>query len=302
MSKSISILSALGCTFIWGTTFIAQDTGMEFIGPYLFNSVRFFVGFLILLPFFFLFEKNNLKKELSENSNEFFKFSFFIGVFLFLGSALQQISLQFTDVANAAFFTIFYVPMVPIIVFFLFKEKIHWSNWPSVFLCLIGGYLLTNFYDATIRKGDTLVILCAIFWALHIIYVGKVIKNFNLPILIGLIQTFVVSILSLIGAIMFEEIYIDGILKQTKQILYAGILSGGFAFVLQIYAQKNITPTPAAIIFSLEGVIATIAAWFLLNQVLNLNNIFGCIFIILGVLISQIVPELKIDKIKQKHR
>jgi len=192
--------------------------------------------------------------------------------------------------------------MVPIIVFFLFKEKIHWSNWPSVFLCLIGGYLLTNFYDATIRKGDTLVILCAIFWALHIIYVGKVIKNFNLPILIGLIQTFVVSILSLIGAITFEEINIDGIFKQTNQILYAGILSGGFAFVLQIYAQKNITPTPAAIIFSLEGVIATIAAWFLLNQVLNLNNIVGCVFIILGVLISQIVPELKIDKIKQKHR
>ena len=301
MSKSISILSALGCTFIWGTTFIAQDTGMEFIGPYLFNGVRFFVGFLVLLPFFLYFEKKNVNRELAKNSNEFFKYSFYIGVFLFLGSALQQISLQFTDVANAAFFTIFYVPMVPIIVFFLFKEKIHWSNWPSVILCLFGGYLLTNFYDATIRKGDALVILCAVFWALHIIYVGKVIKNFNLPILIGLIQTLVVSILSIIGAVFFEEINIDGILKQTYQILYAGILSGGFAFVLQIYAQKNITPTPAAIIFSLEGVIATIAAWFLLSQILNLNNIVGCVFIILGVLISQIVPELKINKVKQNQ-
>ncbi len=298
MSKSISILSALGCTLIWGTTFIAQDTGMEFIGPYLFNGIRFFVGFLVLLPFFLYFEKKNLKKELEKNSNEFFKYSFLIGIFLFLGSALQQISLQYTDVANAAFFTIFYVPMVPIIVFFLFKEKIHWSNWPSVILCLIGGYLLTNFYDATVRKGDSLVLLCAVFWALHIIYVGKVIKNFNLPILIGLVQTLVVSIFSLLGAIAFEEINFNGILKQTYQILYAGILSGGFAFVLQIYAQKNITPTPAAIIFSLEGVIATIAAWFLLSQILNLNNIIGCLFIILGVLISQIVPELKIDKVK----
>ena len=299
MSRSISILSALGCTFIWGTTFIAQDTGMDFIGPYLFNGVRFFVGFLVLLPFFLYFEKKNVKNELIKNKSDFFKYSFFIGVFLFLGSALQQISLQFTDIANAAFFTIFYVPMVPIIVFFLFKERIHWSNWPSVILCLIGGYLLTNFYDATIRKGDTLVVLCAIFWALHIIYVGKVIKNFNLPILIGLIQTLVVSIFSMIGAILFEEINIEGIIKQIYQILYAGILSGGFAFVLQIYAQKNITPTPAAIIFSLEGVIATIAAWVLLNQILNLNNIVGCVFIILGVLISQIVPELKINKIKQ---
>ena len=239
-----------------------------------------------------------MKKEFVKGNSEFFKFSLLIGVFLFLGSALQQISLQYTDIANAAFFTIFYVPMVPIIVFFLFREKIHWSNWPSVILCLIGGYLLTNFYDATVRKGDALVILCAIFWALHIIYVGKVIKNFNLPILIGLIQTLVVSVLSLIGAITFEEINIDGVFKHIYQILYAGILSGGFAFVLQIYAQKNITPTPAAIIFSLEGVIATIAAWLLLSQILNINNIIGCIFIILGVLISQIVPELKINKIK----
>ena len=298
MSKSISLLSALACTFIWGTTFIAQDTGMDFIGPYLFNSVRFFVGFLVLLPFFLLFEKKNLKKELINNQNFFFKNSLLIGLFLFLGSALQQISLQYTDIANAAFFTIFYVPMVPIIVFFLFRDKIHWSNWPSVILCVVGGYLLTNFYDATIRKGDTLVVLGAIFWALHIIYVGKVIKNFNLPIFIGLIQTLTVSILSLVGAILFEEINIDGIFKQTYQILYAGILSGGFAFVLQIYAQKNINPTPAAIIFSLEGVIATIAAWFLLSQILNLNNIIGCIFIVLGVLISQIVPELKINKVK----
>ena len=298
MSKSISLLSALACTFIWGTTFIAQDTGMDFIGPYLFNSVRFFVGFLVLLPFFLLFEKKNLKKELINNQNFFFKYSLLIGLFLFLGSALQQISLQYTDIANAAFFTIFYVPMVPIIVYFLFRDKIHWSNWPSVILCVVGGYLLTNFYDATIRKGDTLVVLGAIFWALHIIYVGKVIKNFNLPIFIGLIQTLTVSILSLVGAILFEEINIDGIFKQTYQILYAGILSGGFAFVLQIYAQKNINPTPAAIIFSLEGVIATIAAWFLLSQILNHNNIIGCIFIILGVLISQIVPELKINKVK----
>ena len=298
MSKSISLLSALACTFIWGTTFIAQDTGMDFIGPYLFNSVRFFVGFLVLLPFFLLFEKKNLKKELINNQNFFFKYSLLIGLFLFLGSALQQISLQYTDIANAAFFTIFYVPMVPIIVFFLFRDKIHWSNWPSVILCVVGGYLLTNFYDATIRKGDTLVVLGAIFWALHIIYVGKVIKNFNLPIFIGLIQTLTVSMLSLGGAFLFEEINIDGIFKQTYQILYAGILSGGFAFVLQIYAQKNINPTPAAIIFSLEGVIATIAAWFLLSQILNLNNIIGCIFIVLGVLISQIVPELKINKVK----
>ena len=226
MSKTISLLCALTCTFIWGTTFIAQDTGMNFIGPYLFNGVRFFVGFLVLLPFFLFFEKKHLKRELSKNQSDFLKYSFLIGLFLFLGSALQQISLLYTDVANAAFFTIFYVPMVPIIVFFLFKDKIHWSNWPSVILCILGGYLLTNFYDATIRKGDALVLLGAIFWALHIIYIGKLIKIFNLPILIGLVQTLIVSSLSIIVAIFMEEITIDGVLRQTTQILYAGILSG----------------------------------------------------------------------------
>ena len=113
----------------------------------------------------FYFQWNNkFEKIFSKNKKRFIILSFLIGISLFLGSALQQIALLYTDVANAAFFTIFYVPMVPIIVFFLFKEKIHWSNWPSVILCLLGGYLLTNFYDATIRKGDALVVLCAVFW------------------------------------------------------------------------------------------------------------------------------------------
>ena len=216
-----------------------------------------------------------------------------IGFFLFLASVFQQVALLYTDVANAAFFTIFYVPMVPIIVFFLFKKKIHWSVWPAVFLCVIGGYFLTNFQDATVRLGDTLVLICALFWALHIIFIGIIIEEFNAPILIGLIQTFVVSICSLVLAILFEDFVLIDILDQKIQILYAGVLSGGIAFVLQIYAQRQIKPAPAAIIFSLEGVFATIAAWIILSQILNLNNILGCTFILIGVLISQIVPEIK---------
>ena len=293
MSKSISLLSALLCTFIWGTTFIAQDTGMDNIGPFTFNAVRFFVGFLAITPLMILFELKNFKSEFKLDRKTFVIYSLLIGISLFLGSALQQVALLYTDVANAAFFTIFYVPMVPIIVFFLFKKNIHWSVWPSAILCVIGGYLLTNFQDATIRLGDSLVVICAIFWALHIIFIGKIIKEFNTPILIGLIQTLVVSVCSIILSLIFEELIIENILIHKFQILYAGILSGGFAFVLQIYAQKNITPAPAAIIFSLEGVFATIAAWILLSQVLNLNNILGCSFILIGVLFSQLVPEIK---------
>ena len=299
MSKSLSIFSALICTFIWGTTFIAQDTGMRVIGPYVFNGVRFFVGFLALVPFYLLLEKKNTYKVISKNKTKFFYLSILIGLFLFFATVFQQVALLYTDVANAAFFTIFYVPMVPIIIFFLFKKNIHWSVWPSVILCVIGGYLLTNFHDATVRLGDTLVVIGAIFWSLHIIFIGKIIEEFNAPILIGLIQTMIVSVCSIILALLFEDFILKNILDQKIQILYAGILSGGIAFVFQIYAQKNISPAPAAIIFSLEGVFATIAAWIILSQILNLNNILGCSFILVGVLISQLLPEIRASKHKQ---
>ena len=281
------------CTFIWGTTFIAQDTGMDDIGPFTFNSVRFFVGFLAIVPLALMFEAKKLKKEFRFDTKTFVILSFLIGLSLFLGSALQQVALLYTDVANAAFFTIFYVPMVPIIIFIFKKDFLHWSVWPSVILCLIGGYLLTNFQDATVRLGDTLVVLGALFWSTHIIFTGMIVKKYNLPLTIGAIQTLLVALFSFIIGLFSEEFVIANILNEIDSILYAGILSGGFAFVLQIYAQRNITPAPAAIIFSLEGVFATIAAWFLLNQILGINNLLGCFFILSGVLLSQLVPLIR---------
>ena len=290
MSKTTSLLSALLCTFIWGTTFIAQDTGMDNIGPFTFNAVRFFIGFLAITPLVFLFELKKYKSEFKSDIKTFINLTFLIGLSLFLGSALQQVALLYTDVANAAFFTIFYVPIVPIIIFLFKRTSIHWSVWPSVVLCLIGGYLLTNFYDATVRLGDSLVILGALFWSTHIIFTGIIVKKYDLPLTLGAAQTLIVALFSSLIALIYEEfIYID-IMKEINSILYAGILSGGFAFVLQIYAQKNISPAPAAIIFSLEGVFATIAAWYILDQVLDINNLLGCFFILCGVLLSQLLP------------
>ncbi|MBD1134812.1 DMT family transporter [Pelagibacterales bacterium SAG-MED47] len=293
MTKTVSLFSALLCTFIWGTTFIAQDTGMDDIGPFTFNAVRFFVGFLAILPLAFLFETKKFRSEFELDFKTFVILSTLIGISLFLGSALQQVALLHTDVANAAFFTIFYVPMVPIIVFLFRKKSIHWSVWPSVVLCLIGGYLLTNFYDATVRLGDSLVLLGALFWSTHIIFTGMIVTKYNLPLTIGALQTLIVAILSFIVGSIYEEFILNNILKEIDSILYAGILSGGFAFVLQIYAQRRISPAPAAIIFSLEGVFATIAAWFLLNQILDIDNILGCFFIMCGVLLSQLLPLMK---------
>jgi len=231
MKKIISFICLVTCTLIWGTTFIAQDAGMDNIGPFTFNSVRFFVGFLTVAPFVLLFEKTKVIPQIKAEPNQFFKLMIPVGVFLFLGTVFQQVSLLYTNVANSAFFTIFYVPMVPIIIYFLFSEKLHWSIWPSVFACVIGGYFLSDINDANIRFGDSLVLIGALFWALHIIYIGKLIRKFDLPFFIAFVQNLLVSILSFLLVILFEEFDFSKIKLETLEILYAGILSGGAAFV-----------------------------------------------------------------------
>jgi len=290
MKKRISFVCLIACTFIWGTTFIAQDTGMGNIGPFTFNSVRFFVGFLAVAPFVFLFERKKINHQIKNKTKQFFKLIVPVGVFLFLGCIFQQVSLLYTSVANSAFFTIFYVLMVPIIIYFLFSEKLHWSIWPSVLACVIGGYFLSDIGDATIRIGDGLVLIGALFWALHIIYIGKIIGQFDLPFFIGLMQNLIVATLSFILVIIFEEFDFSKIKLETIEILYAGILSGGAAFALQLFGQRNISAAPAAIVMSLEGVVAAIAAWIILNQILELNNIIGCVLILVGILLSQLAP------------
>ena len=298
MNKSFSMFCALITTFIWGTAFIAQDTGMDNIGPLTFNSSRFFVGFLTILPFAILIEKNKIKKEIEKNSKLFIKYLIFMGVSLFLGTFLQQAALQYTNIANAAFFTVFYVPFVPIILLVIYKEKVHWSIWPSIALCIVGVYLLTDFSDAEIMLGDALVIFCSIFWALHIIFAGKFMQNFNIPVFYAALQAAFVFSLSIFFAFLFEEVILSNILLELSSILYAGALSGGIAFTLQMYAQKNIEEAPAAIIYSLEGVFAAIAGWIILDQFLKFNNIIGCLLILFAVILSQILPTSKVNNTK----
>jgi len=234
--------------------------------------------------------KKKINSQIKNKTNQFFKLIIPVGVFLFLGCIFQQVSLLYTDVANSAFFTIFYVPMVPIIIYFLFSEKLHWSIWPSVFACVVGGYLLSDVSDTIIRFGDSLVLIGALFWALHIIYIGKIIDKFDLPFFIALIQNLIVATLSFVLVVIFEEINFSKIALETVEILYAGILSGGVAFALQLFGQRNISAAPAAIVMSLEGVVAAVAAWIILNQFLNINNIIGCSLILAGVLLSQLAP------------
>ena len=220
MKKTISFICLVLCTLIWGTTFIAQDTGMDNIGPYTFNSIRFFVGFFAVAPFVFLLEKRKINIQIKNKKEDFLKLILPVGIFLFLGCIFQQVSLLYTDVANAAFFTIFYVLMVPVIINFLFSEKLHWAIWPSVIACVVGGYFLSDISNATIRFGDTLVLIGAVFWALHIIYIGKIINKFDLPFFIAMLQNLIVATLSFILVMMLEEFEFSKIKQETTEILF----------------------------------------------------------------------------------
>ena len=293
MTKSLSMVCALVTTFIWGTAFIAQDTGMDNIGPLTFNAARFVVGFFTILPLALFFERKKIKLEILSKSKLFMKYLVFMGVSLFLGTFLQQTALQYTNIANAAFFTVFYVPIVPILLFFIYSKKVHWSIWPAIGLCVFGVYLLSDFSNSEIMLGDGLVILCSLFWALHIIFAGKFMEEFDIPMFYAALQALFVALLSIIFSYIFEEINISKILMESSSILYAGALSGGIAFTLQMFAQKNIEEAPAAIIYSLEGVFAAIAGWVILNQFLSTNNMIGCLLILIAVISSQISPSTK---------
>lgn len=287
--KLISLICAILSSFIWGTAFIAQDMGMDYIGPFSFTAGRMFLGFVALVPFFFIFEfKKVMKDRLSLKI--IFIYLFFLGFLLCGGNALQQYSLLYTDVANAAIFTIFYVLIVPVLSYYLFSKKIHWSVWPAVLVCIIGGFLLTELDNITVRLGDTLVLLGAFFWAFHIVFISKFLKIFNYPMTIAMGQCLLGSLIAFVPSIAMENVSLANLLMEKEELLYAGVLSSGIAFLLQIYSQQNLSPAPVAIIFSLEGVFAAIFGWILLSQFLSEMKIFGIVLILSAVIFSQLVP------------
>ncbi len=252
--KIFSLICAVGCSFLWGTAFVAQDMGMDYIGPWTFSAARLILGFLALLPFFFIFEFKKIK-EAKLNYKFVVGYIFFLGFLLAGGNILQQISLIYTDVANSAVFTVLYVVIVPIIAFFLFSKKIQ-----------------------------------AFFWAFHIVYISKFLKVFNFPITIASFQCLTAAIFSSVPMFAYEYVSLKVLSLEAAELLYAGVLSSGIAFMLQILALQNISPAPAAIIFSLEGVFGSIAAWIILDQFLNEYKIMGIIIILSAVIFSQLAP------------
>tara|TARA_Y100001970_G_scaffold204386_1_gene248847 strand:- start:2779 stop:3675 length:897 start_codon:yes stop_codon:yes gene_type:complete len=290
MNKKIfSLLCAVSCSLIWGTAFVAQDMGMDYIGPYTFSAVRLLLGFLTLLPFFFIFEFGKVKNT-KLSLKKIFIYILILGFFLAGGNIFQQVSLLYTDVANSAVFTVLYVVIVPIIAYFFFSKQIHNSVWPSVLMCLVGGLFLSELGNLRVRYGDSLVVIGAFFWAFHIVFISKFLKIFNYPITIATFQCLSASIISFVPAFSFEFISLKVISMESAELIYAGVLSSGIAFMLQVFGQQNLSPAPVAIIFSLEGVFGSIAAWVMLDQYLNEFKIFGIIIILSAVIFSQLAP------------
>jgi len=278
-------------TFIWGTAFVAQTTGMGAIGPFTFSFARFFFATLTVLPLAFFLEYSNFKKIFSNKKLVILSLS--TGFVLFLGMGLQQYALQISQISNVAFLTALYVPIVGIISRFIFKTQLHWIIWIAVLLCLYGSYLLASNQNIEIQKSDSLIFLAAFCFALHIILIDVFMKKINSPFTFGCTQYLIVFILSLFIAIIFENPTIENISIEWFEILYTGILSAGIGYTLQIIAQHKASPTPAAIILSMEAVFAALAGWILINQTLDTNKVLGCVAIFAGVLIVQLVPIMR---------
>ena len=289
MSKKVfSLICAVSCSLIWGSAFIAQDMGMDYNGPFTFTFGRLFLGFLTLIPFLLIYEYKKIKPLIFKTQN-IYNF-LLIGFLLSMGNALQQFALLYTDVANTAVFTIFYVVLVPFVSYYFFSKFIHNSVWLAIIICLFGGILLTEFDNIQVRIGDSIAVVNALFWAFHIVFISRFLKVFNFPITIACVQCLIASFFALLPALVFENVELSNMILDGKEMIYAGVLSSGVAFLLQIYGQQNLAPAPVAIIFSLEGVFASIFGWIILSQYLNEIKVAGIVLILFAVIFSQLAP------------
>ncbi len=267
---------------IWGFAFVAQRVGMEHVGPFIFNAIRFALGTLAMLPFVVATRRNPKRM-----SKRFIWFGGLLaGLFLFLGASLQQIGVVYTTAVKAGFITGLYVVLVPFIGITL-RHKITMGNWIGAILAAVGLYFLTITNSFTIEKGDFYVFLSAFFWAGHMHIIGWLSPKIEAS-RIAMMQFTLVSISSFFTAFAIETFTLRDILNAAIPILYGGLMSVGVAYTLQVVAQKDAPPTHAAIILSLEAVFAVLGGWLILSEMLSLRSLFGCALMLAGMLMSQL--------------
>lgn len=294
-----SSLMLLLTALIWGISFVAQSVGGDQVGSFTFNGIRSLIGALVLIPVIFFLDGQK-KKELGEE-----KFSeqkgdkktlllggLCCGVMICIASNFQQFGISFTTVGKAGFITALYIVIVPILGIFM-KKKVGAKIWAGVALATVGLYLLCMTSERfALSKGDLLVLICAGFFSLHILIIDYFSPKCD-GVRMSCIQFFVCGIISMVLAFIFENPTIAGLLAGWLPILYAGVLSCGVAYTLQIVAQKNTDPTVASLILSLESVFSVLAGWILLHQTLSMREIFGCVLMFLAIILAQLPEKQK---------
>lgn len=294
LAHSMLLLTAV----IWGVTFVFQATGMETLGPYGFTFVRFVIGSIAIFPIAYLeWRKRDLRKVISAGDrNVMIIGTLGLGGLMGAGSILQQVSLGITSVANTAFLTTLYVPLVPIFGYILFRQRINLFRCGAVGVFIIGSALMTGVSPDEAVVGDILVVIGALFWTGHIMLVGWLVRRTGTPFQLAFIQTVVTGLIALAVMLPTETISVAAIIPAIPELLFAGVLSTGVGFTLQLVAQRYASNTASAILLSLEGVFAAIAGWVMLGQSMVLLAIIGASLIFVAVLIVELTPEKSAHK------
>lgn len=280
-------ITLLFVSIIWGFAFLAQQTAAQFKSAYLFNGLGFLLAALVLFPFI----KN--KKNIPSAQ---WKWMMLAGLVLFIASALQQIGVFYTRIANAGFLTSLYTVFTPFVLFLLFKEIPKRIDIIAVALAAVGAYLLSAVGFFQFQVGDILEISGAVFWAFHIVLLGKVAAKFD-AISFAAGQFILTAILNLVVAVFVEDISVITIPLFQVAVLFRSIISISIGYTLQVWGQKHTPPTDAALILSLESVFAAVAGWLFLQQYLSTIQILGCAIILLAVLLTQLHPLLNTKNI-----
>ena len=291
MTKMTANFLMLVTALIWGTTFIAQTTGMDTIGPLSFTAARYLIGMVVMIPLAIWEAKRTSLAAKCKQTPKLWQGALLLGVLMFGGIALQQTALLYTKVANAAFLTALYVPAVPLMTWLLSRDPIGLPIWLALGLSLGGSYLLSGNAGFNAQMADILVALGALFWAAHIIAIGIVTRMVAAPLQLAFVQNAVCAALALIGALIIEAPQLMDFLPVWQELVYAGAISVGIAYTLQLVAQRHANTTAAAFLLSLEAVFAAIAGWFFLSETLSLMAIIGCILIFAAVLLADVVPR-----------
>ena len=289
-NKLRGILSLILATVIWGSAFIAQSVGMDHIGPMTFQAARCGLGAIFLVPVTFLFEPNKKAYIRNWTNPGLWKTGFFCGCALFVAAGLQQIGLVYTSAGKAGFITAMYIVLVPILGLFYHKRP-PMSAWLGVLLAVAGLYLLSCAGATQINTGDILMLGGALGFAVQITLVDTMAAELD-GLRLNCIQALVCSLLSAVVMFFTETPSLSGLVSAALPIGYAGILSMGVAYSLQIVGQKHLEPTPASLIMSLESVFAALCGWLLLNEQMTEAELCGCGLVFAAVILSQL-PEKK---------